>query len=70
MFHIPFSLISCIGLMLGLQSIKEKEGSENDFNHFNLNKPSLFLVLLIGTTDVAPYKQRKISTLLQPLPRH
>lgn len=45
MFHIPFSLISGIGLMLGLQSIKEKEGSENDFNHFN-SKQAISLLLV------------------------
>ena len=35
MFHIPFSLVSGIGLMLGLQSNQEKEESKNHFNHFN-----------------------------------
>ena len=37
MFHIPFSLISGIGLMLGLQSINENEESKNHLNH-NRNK--------------------------------
>ncbi|MGB0265219.1 MAG: hypothetical protein ACPGAN_02940 [Candidatus Poseidoniaceae archaeon] len=45
MFHIPFALVSGIGLMLGLQSIQENEESENDFNHYN-SKQAITLLLV------------------------
>ena len=45
MFHIPFSLISGIGLMLGLQSINDNEESKNHFNHFN-SKQAISLLLV------------------------
>lgn len=45
MFHIPFSLISGIGLMLGLQQIPTKEESDNHLNQFN-SKQAISLLLV------------------------
>lgn len=45
MFHIPFSLVSGIGLMLSLQTLESKEESNNHINYFN-SKQAISLLLV------------------------
>ena len=55
MFHIPFALVSGIGLMLGLQLNHDKEESENHFNYFNSKQAITLLFVCCFLVPIGMY---------------